>query len=163
MKAIVISDTHIPLNARDIPEQLWKQIKASDMIIHAGDIAEEPFYEKLASLKPIEAVSGNMDSYSLKSRLEVKRVLSIAGKRIGLVHGAGAPYNILDFVKSEFSSTHNLDAVIYGHSHKPDITTMDGIVYMNPGSPTDKMFAPYNSYILLDISEDGLDPHIIRL
>ncbi len=40
---------------------------------------------------------------------------------------------------------------------------VDGIIYFNPGSSTDKVFAPYNSYGVLEIKDNKIIPHIIKL
>ena len=51
MKIIVLSDTHIPARAKDIPEEVYAQIKGADLLIHAGDITSLEFFKKLSKLK----------------------------------------------------------------------------------------------------------------
>ena len=56
----IISDTHgwldIPMNALDKCGEIW----------HAGDIGSEEVYDKLAAMKPLRAVYGNMDGGNLR-------------------------------------------------------------------------------------------------
>ncbi|MGI6097446.1 MAG: metallophosphoesterase family protein [Dethiobacteria bacterium] len=66
MKVGVLSDTHIPTRARALPSRIYEIFADVDMILHAGDIADESVLEELKTLAPIEAVAGNTDSYQLK-------------------------------------------------------------------------------------------------
>jgi hypothetical protein len=56
-----------------------------------------------------------------------------------------------------------VDIIVFGHSHNPVNETRDGILYFNPGSPTDKMFSPYNSYGIIEINENSVEGKIIKL
>ena len=163
MKIIVISDTHIPISAKDIPSRVLTDIKDADMIIHAGDLIEMDFLKQLQGLKPVKAVSGNMDSAEVKSQLKEREVFLLEGFKIGIIHGWGHPYKLLDLIKTEFKNTSGLSCVIYGHSHIASINMVDGVIYFNPGSSTDKVFAPYNSYGVLEIKDNKIIPHIIKL
>ena len=56
----------------------------------------------------------------------------------------------------------NVDLIVYGHSHHAFWGKIDGIYYLNPGSPTDKRHAHYNSVALLEVG-DGLKAEIIKI
>ncbi|MEM5768671.1 MAG: metallophosphoesterase family protein, partial [Bacillota bacterium] len=62
MKVGVLSDTHIPFRAKLLPNIVAETFKEVDHIIHAGDITGFEVLDTLASLAPITAVSGNVDS-----------------------------------------------------------------------------------------------------
>ena len=47
MRILVISDTHIPRAAQDLPDVIYKEIETADMIVHAGDFAEKYLFDKL--------------------------------------------------------------------------------------------------------------------
>lgn len=160
MKILVISDTHMPKSAEDLPQAIYDRIKDVDMIIHAGDIAEKEILDKLEALRPTKAVCGNMDSMKLRSSLKEKEVIEVEGVKIGLVHGHGAPIHLMDTVKKEFK---DVDAVIFGHSHKAINEVRDGILYFNPGSPTDTVFAPYRSFGILEVNKGKIKGEIIRI
>ncbi len=37
MRLLLIADTHVPKRARGLPAQLWHEVAAADVVIHAGD------------------------------------------------------------------------------------------------------------------------------
>ncbi|MBX9638367.1 MAG: metallophosphoesterase family protein, partial [Mycobacteriaceae bacterium] len=37
MRLLLITDTHVPKRARDLPTQVWDEVAAADVVIHAGD------------------------------------------------------------------------------------------------------------------------------
>lgn len=159
-RIVVISDTHIPRVAHDLPQRIYDEIVASDMVIHAGDFIDEELLDKLLNLKDTKAVYGNMDSTRLQARLKQKEVMQIEKVKIGLVHGYGAPATLVDTVAGEFRK---VDAVVFGHSHAAVNFTKDGTLFFNPGSPTDKIFAKSNSYGILEIDGRNIKGEIIKI
>lgn len=160
MKILVLSDTHIPRVAQDLPQEIYDAISGVDMIIHAGDFVEKEVFDKLTTLRPTKAVYGNMDSSNLRNILNPKEVIHAGKVKIGLIHGYGAPRDIMDTVKKEFQG---VDAIIFGHSHSATNIVKEGVLFFNPGSPTDKIFAANNSYGILEIVNDKIEGKIIRL
>ena len=160
MRILVISDTHVPRSAHDLPEAIYKEIEKTDLIVHAGDFVEKDVYDKLKSLRDVKAVYGNMDSGDLRNVLNQKEIFTVEKIKIGLMHGYGAPMNLLDTVKSEFKG---VDIVIFGHSHAALNIVKDGVLYFNPGSPTDKIFAKENTYGILEISNKKIESKIVKI
>lgn len=160
MRVCVISDTHISDRYESIPDQLMAEIKASDLVIHAGDFTSLEFYQELKKLKPLKAVLGNMDCSELQSELKGKEVFQIQNIKIGVVHGQGKSDNILEYVRNVFSE--KPDIIIFGHSHQPYQEQKGKTLFFNPGSATDKIFAPYNTYGILDIT-DSIEARIERI
>lgn len=161
MKVAVISDTHIPASCGELPDPLIEQLKKADLIIHAGDLTELYVLDELNRIARTEAVVGNMDSHKVRRLLPEKRILELGNFRIGIIHGLGHPDNLINYVKKRFIGE-RLDCIIYGHSHRPSIDTIEKIIYFNPGSPTDKIFTPYNAFGILEVGERLL-PKIIHL
>jgi len=152
MKRIgVVSDTHIPKVALDLPEVLCEEFKNVDMIFHAGDLVEMSVFEKLQKIAPTHAVYGNMDSHNVKASLPQKDIISINGFKIGLIHGYGPPARLVEVVSSEFNK---VDVIVFGHAHNTVNRKIKDVLYFNPGSPTDKIFAPYNSFGILEVGEE---------
>ena len=54
MKIGVVSDTHLPNAGKDFPEELIKELKKVDLIIHAGDHCELKFLNKLKSIAEVK-------------------------------------------------------------------------------------------------------------
>ena len=161
MKAAVLSDTHMPANSHSLPKQLLDKLAGVDLILHAGDFTEEFVIEELERIAPVECVAGNMDSSSIRRKYPDKKILTLGNFKVGLVHGYGAPDNLMNYAKEAFHGE-SPDCIIYGHSHIPSIEYIDNVIYLCPGSPTDKVFAPYNSFGMLEINE-RIIPQIIRL
>ena len=159
-RILVISDTHIPRVAIDLPDKIYKEIESVDMILHAGDFVENEVLDKLKTLKETKAVYGNMDSPNIRNALNPKEIIQVEKVRIGLIHGYGAPRDLIDTVKGEFT---NVDAIVFGHSHSAVNMVKDGILFFNPGSPTDTIFATSNSYGMLEVEGNNIKGIIIDL
>jgi len=161
MKRIgVLSDTHLYSDPQPLPEKMTDDFKNVDLILHAGDITSLDIIDYLGTLAEIIAVKGNMDSPQVKEALPEKRMINVEGVTIGLIHGYGFPVNLIDKVRKDFPK--NINAIVFGHSHAAVNRTVDGILFFNPGSPTDKVFAKFNSYGILTV-DGGIRGEIIRI
>ncbi len=162
MKILVLSDLHIPSAAGDLPDKVYAALKHADMLLLAGDTGESDMYERLKKLCPrIKAVKGNMDSETLKRKLPEKEIISVERFKIGLMHGYGPPEKLLDIAEKTFKNE-DVQIVIFGHSHQPLNTKVNGVIYFNPGSPTDTIFAPFNSFGILEINKE-IKAEIVKL
>ncbi len=160
MKKIgIISDTHIPRSATVLPGEIERVFSGVDMILHAGDLESLSVLDTLELIAPVASVRGNMDSG--QNTNPVKRVVEFENCRIGLIHGWGAPHDLHFRVMNEFKD--KLDCIVFGHSHSPFNETVSGILMFNPGSPTDKRFAPFRSVGLLTVEEKAVHGEIIKL
>ncbi len=152
MKKIgVISDTHIPKAAQDLPERIYKEFQNVDLILHAGDFTELKLFEKLKNLAPTHGVCGNMDEYDIKNLLPQKDIIKVNGFKIGLIHGYGPPARLIEAVSKEFA---RVDVIVFGHSHIACCEKKGKILFFNPGSPTDKIFALHNSFGILEVEKE---------
>ncbi|MEI6438197.1 MAG: metallophosphoesterase family protein [Candidatus Omnitrophota bacterium] len=158
MRVIVVSDTH----SEDLPPVLLEDVKKSDLVIHVGDFCDIEVYKRLKALKEIRAVYGNMDGLDLRGILPRKAVFTCEGVTIGLFHGEGGPDQLFEKVKAAFSKE-KVDVVIFGHSHEVLNRVVDGILYFNPGSPTDTFRAPFRSYGVLEVRGDKVKGTIIKV
>ncbi len=163
MRIVVISDTHIPTRAKDLPKRVWEEIEKSDAIIHAGDFEEWAVAEKLQQFAPLYAVHGNMDWEEVRKRLPDKRVVELGGHKIAIVHGWGAPHDLHERVRKLFEEEEGLSCIVFGHSHRPFNNQVRGLLCFNPGSPTDSYFSPYLSFGILEVDEEGVRGKIIAL
>jgi putative phosphoesterase len=143
VKIGVISDTHAR-SLEGIAPPILKALAGVDLIVHAGDFTERAVLEGLKSLGEVKAVCGNMDSAELKGMLPRQDVFAAGGKRVGLIHGAGAPWGIENRVRSAF---HEVDIIIFGHSHQACNKYLRGSLLFNPGRARD-------SFGILEIGDE---------
>ncbi|MCX5699881.1 MAG: metallophosphoesterase [Candidatus Omnitrophica bacterium] len=152
MRIGVISDTHISDKSKHVPRVILDAFKHVDLIIHAGDLVSLGVIEELESVcLKVVVVAGNMDQEAVRKKYPVKQVLEIFDYRVGLMHGSGAPLNLVELLKGAFKED-VCDLIIFGHSHKPVNERMGGILFFNPGSATD-LSAAYNSYGIIELKK----------
>lgn len=160
MRIGVLSDTHIPKAALDLPESVYNDFVNVDLILHAGDLVEMDVIRRLEKLAPTKAVYGNMDTKEVRDALPAKEIIKIGNIKIGLIHGSGPPNGLVKSIKTEFNS--GIDIIIFGHSHSPFNEKIGKTLFFNPGTPTDTVFAPYNSYGIIEVN-DTIEGRIIRI
>jgi len=114
----LISDTHGPLRPEIAPH-----FTKTTAILHAGDIVAPEVIEQLAAIAPLYAVAGNMDR---DRRLPQNEFLTIAGRNIYVLHN-------LDRLGLDPAAA-GIEIVVFGHTHRPESFTRNGILYVNPGS-----------------------------
>ena len=116
--------------------------------------------EELDSLAPVEGVHGNMDEPALKESLPEWRVVTVEEVRIGLVHVPGPAAGRPERLAAWFP---RCDAVVYGHTHVPEVTRRGSMWILNPGSPTERRRAPSRAMLVLEIAGRELRPDLIAL
>jgi uncharacterized protein len=55
------------------------------------------------------------------------------------------------------------DAIVYGHTHLPDMARDDGAWIVNPGSPTERRRAPARAMLLLHVVGAAIEPEPVDL
>jgi putative phosphoesterase len=132
--------------------------------LHAGDFISLDVFRKLSQWTKVYGVCGNMDNRDLCEQLPLKQIIKLENIQVGLIHGRGSPSNLLNYIKNEFSQElEALDIVVFGHSHYPSDKEVNDVVYFNPGSPTDTMFAPHRSYGIFEIEGESIKRRIIKI
>jgi uncharacterized protein len=159
MKIVVISDTHMPKKAKQLPEKLLNDLVDCDYIIHAGDWQTVDLYRELKQYGPVIGVTGNVDGVELKGLLKPKEILRAGKFNIGIVHGHGTGKTTEKRALETFADD-NVDCIIYGHSHIPVLKDIHGVIVFNPGSPTDKRRQQEFSYGILTVGERLIAEHV---
>ncbi len=158
MKIGVVSDTHLTTVDNRFAQLMRRYFSDVDAIIHAGDMVDESVLEFFSAWR-VMAVLGNMDRGPLTEMVPHKRIERLGGKRIGIIHGWGSPGQLPERLWEEFRSD-SVDCIVFGHSHSPFVSTRQGVLLFNPGSPTDRRFAETNTIGFLTITEDGITGEI---
>ena len=161
MLVAIISDTHLPRGRRRLPDDCVAELRAADLILHAGDLVSAVFLEELRTLgPPVEAVVGNMDEPALKASLPRQLVVEAADARIGMVHIPGPAAGRKARLVARFPGC---DAVLYGHTHVPQVERVDGVWLLNPGSPTERRRAPVHTMLQLEVVGNEITPELTSL
>ena len=155
-RLLIVSDTHLPKRAKDLPEAVWKEVDAADLVVHAGDWVDVSLLDALERrARHLVGVHGNNDHGVLRDRLpEVARV-EVEGLRLGVVHETGPAQGRERRCSEQYA---DLDVLVFGHSHIPwDTTTATGLRLLNPGSPTDRRRQPFCTYLTAVVDGGRLD------
>lgn len=128
MRIGLISDTHGLMR----PEAL-QALADAEHIIHAGDIGGLEIITALRNIAPVEAVRGNNDKGAWAAEFPPWLALELGGVGIHVLH---------DLKELDVDPTAaGFRVVIAGHSHKPQITERDGVLFVNPGSAGPRRFS----------------------
>lgn len=156
----LISDTHIPDRARELPQNVFETFNNVDLILHAGDLTSLKVIEQLEKIAPVMAIQGNMDRAN-GINLPKAKVIEAEGLKIGIIHGEVYPRGDtqqLLYLAREL----NVDILISGHSHQPKIEQIEGILLLNPGSPVVPRLAD-RTVMLLKINNKEVDVEIVKI
>ena len=161
MEIAIISDTHMPKGQRRLPDACVEALRRSDLILHAGDLAQLSVLSELKMLGEVLAVRGNVDDGALAAALPASRVVHAAGARIAVLHDAGPAPGRLGRMRRRFPDA---DAVVFGHSHIPlHERAPDGFQIFNPGSPTERRRAPRHTMGIARVEDGALAFELIEL
>jgi putative phosphoesterase len=157
----VIADTHMPRGSRRLPEACVARLRAADLILHAGDVVAASVLEELAALgPPLHAVHGNMDEAALQRSLAETLIVEVAALRIGMTHDPGPRTGREARLVRRFPGC---AAVVYGHTHEPQVEREAETWILNPGSPTERRRSPGHTMLVLDVREGKIRPELVRL
>jgi putative phosphoesterase len=160
LKVVCLSDTHLR-RGRGLPAWCLRHFEAADLILHAGDLVARSVLEELERLAPVAAVHGNMDEIVLKERLPARHIAEIGGAKIGLVHDPGPALGRIARLEQAFLGC---GAVVYGHTHVPEIQRLGRCLILNPGSPTAPRSTLGATMLELRISSGGvIEPKFVTL
>lgn len=138
----MISDTHGLLR----PE-VESRFAGASHILHAGDIGAPEIVERLRRIAPVTAIRGNVDVGKWAKRYPETETVCLGPCRFYLLHDLKAL--AIDPVAS------GVNVVISGHSHRVRINTVNGVLFLNPGSAGPRRFKLPITLATLDLEEDG--------
>ncbi|MCX4817187.1 metallophosphoesterase [Streptomyces sp. NBC_01239] len=161
MRLLLMSDTHLPKRARELPAQLLAELPRADVVFHAGDWVDTATLDLLESRsRRLVGVYGNNDGPALRARLPEVAYAELGGLRFGTVHETGAAQGREARCAARYP---DLDVLVFGHSHIPwDTTAAGGLRLLNPGSPTDRRRQPYCTYMTARVDEGALTDVVLH-
>lgn len=156
---LLMSDTHLPKRAKDLPAPLWEAVEAADLVVHAGDWVDEATLDALeARSARLLACWGNNDGPGLRARLPEIARATVEGVRVAVVHETGGRERREERMRATYPG---VDLLVFGHSHIPWDTEHEGLRLLNPGSPTDRRAQPDFTWMTLRL--EGARIHDVRL
>lgn len=131
MLIYVLSDTHGDCEPFF---QEYKKLISPDAIIHLGDYVEDAMIIQKQLGIEVFHVRGNGDW--LFEKVPQKKVLTLCGHRILLVHGHNE--KVSRGLETLYFKTleENAELALFGHTHIPLDIESGGVRLMNPGSPS---------------------------
>ena len=148
----LISDTHSAGSGRDLPGKVLEVLSGVDLILHCGDLECLGVLDYLETVAPVLAVRGYEDPREPGDRLaDAVRVVHADGVAIGMIHdiqwpgpkiattgdGTGLVLpegQAADTLAAKFGE--RVDVVLFGDTHEELVCRWDGVLMVNPGSPT---------------------------
>lgn len=155
LKLLLISDTHLPVRARDLPAPVWSAVDAADVVVHAGDWVSVDLLDALEKRAArLIGVCGNNDGPELRARLPEVARAELDGLRLAVVHETGPAGGREKRCARVYPG---VDVLVFGHSHIPwDTTANTGLRLLNPGSPTDRRRQPTHTWMTAEIVDGRL-------
>lgn len=159
----LISDTHVPGRAREIPRKVFEVFEGVDFIVHAGDLVQLYVIDELERLAPVLAVYGNMDGPEVRAGLPRMNSFKVFDWKIGVIHDPGVLFGVRKM--REIAEKEGFDVLVYGHTHRPSIRWDGKRLFINPGSPTNPLppLITKPSIALLRVTREKIVPEIIRI
>ena len=146
----VVSDTH-----GLIAPSACSALRGVDYLLHAGDVGEVATIARLQQIAPLVAVRGNIDTDAATGDLPATAVAQIGDQLLYVLH---------DLQQLDLNpQAAGFAAIVYGHTHQPEIRWQDGILYLNPGSAQRNRWRKPPSVARLTLVHRQLIPEIIWL
>ncbi|MBU5474060.1 MAG: metallophosphoesterase [Clostridiales bacterium] len=150
MKVLIVSDTH---KHHENLIRVLEREQNLDLMIHLGDA--EGYEDDIADMAgcPLEIVAGNNDFFSTLPR---EKVLQIGKYKVLITHGHYyyVSSGVEDIIRD--AAGRGMDVVMFGHTHRPLIERMKGVIALNPGSLTyPRQEGKKPSYALMEIDKKG--------
>ena len=180
MKTGLISDTHSPAMGKHPPDEVALAFADVDLILHAGDIYTSACLDWLEEIAPVLAVEVPPAPCFGDPRVARKRVVDIGGRLVGLVHDlviighgfevapgimerqVGDDEPLADYLEQFFGE--RVEAVVFGDTHIPMVERHQGILFVNPGSPTlPRQRRELGMVGIMETDENGHEARIVQL
>jgi len=191
MRIGLISDTRIPGVAKEVPPQVTRAFEGVDLILHAGGVQVARVLDWLEQIAPVKAVGriqgGQYESnipFAVQNaddpRVAQEQILQLEGHTIGMVNSLdfdplsddvipgiiaakrfpeGAVSNM---VAKLFKAP--VDIVVFGRTLEAMIEEHDGILFVNPGSPTiPRNVMKLGQVAILDLTSESREARIVDL
>ena len=145
----ILADTHGLLRPR-----VLERLAGCERLLHAGDVGDPAVLAALRELAPVEAVRGNVDQGPGLDRLPHSARGSIGELAYGLVHRR-------EDVPSEWPD--RLGLVVFGHSHRPELSWRGRCLLLNPGACGPRRFSLPLTVAVVTVEGQRLVPELLAV
>lgn len=169
----LIADTHIPEARATLWPQVYDAFEGVDCIFHGGDVHDLALLDELEKVAPVYCARGNGEDGSggrpiqpEDPRVKYVWTLEVEALTVGLTHyipvEEGPPGLTLEKFVARYWPEKTPDVIVSGDSHTELIAEIDGILCVNPGSPTypHNYDTQYGTIGFLDIDQDRADASV---
>jgi hypothetical protein len=104
-----------------------------------------------------------MDGYEVSEKLPRMNSVKVYEWNFGVIHDPGI------FMGTKRMKTvareNDFSVLVSGHTHRPSLKREEGIIFVNPGSPTNPLppFLTKPTVALLKMAKEKIEPEIIKI
>lgn len=160
MNICLLSDTHSYLDPAVLH---WAE--KCDEIWHAGDIGSLELAHRLAEVKPLRAVFGNIDDREIRLEYPEDQLFECEGASVFMTHIGGYPGRYAKGIRARLTKLRP-SLFICGHSHILRIQKDEklGVFHLNPGACGRVGFHQVRTLMILTLEERTLtDLKVVEL
>ena len=174
-----LADTHSNKpDGTDLPDEVLRAFAGVELIVHLGDVGRKGILDRLGDVAPVWVPYGDDKGYIphlsrddapvkvLDGDVGLTFNLANPDKKIAVGQGApttiGYPDGTLPSLLQRRFKT-DVRAVAFGGTHVAYAEERDGVLFVNPGSPTLPSDGPTGSVAVLDLSARRPKVELIRL
>jgi putative phosphoesterase len=165
MRIGLLSDTHLPGERRTLWDEVRTAFQGVDLVLHGGDIVAPMVLDWLEEIAPVLAAAGNNDYGWRDPRMAPVQWLEVGGWRLAMIHDMEPEERpIADLCKS-YLKGERADVIVTGHTHFERLDYREGVLQINPGSPTYPHLTStrLGTVGILELDSGSLDARIVRL
>ena len=174
-----LADTHSSKpDGSDLPDEVLRAFKGVDRIVHLGDVGRKGILDRLEEVAPVWVPFGDDKGYVPHASRDDEPVKVLDGA-VGLTFnlakpdkkitvGQGAPTTITyadgalpALLQRRFKA--DVRVVAFGGTHVAHVEPRDGVLFVNPGSPTLPGAGPTGCVAVLDLSSKAPKAKLVRL
>ena len=147
-RVAILGDSHVPFREDEVPEQVWEDVRESDLTVHMGDFdSRKALEEFVEECQAMIAVRGNMDPSSVE--LEEAELFDLEDVTFFVSHGTDGRRQV-----QEHAEYNDADVAVFGHTHQVYDEVDGGVHMLNPGTCTGADPAEDTTYMVAEV-EDG--------
>ena len=152
MKIGFLADTHsMKMDGSDLPDAVLKAFRGVDRIVHLGDIGRKAILDRLGEVAPVWIQSADRKGYVTTTDAGVAptKLVEDGGAKCGLTMNLVQPDKKIAVAEDSAVSYEDplpkllqrrfkddVQVVAFGGTHAPYNKRHDGVLFVNPGSPT---------------------------